>query len=231
MRGIERMRLFRATALLAGACVLLGHAAGEQRVTSSAILDSYERAWGQHDVEGALAVLADNAVITFQSPRSRSLNNRQQIRDFIQNGDLQSAPVLTMGRQVDGNAVNWSERIEDQVLGATDLTVQAIVEGGKIQSLVYRSGRILRSPGIPAASVTPQAAGAALAAVVLLAFGLLSLAGVRSRVTSGSHLRGRMMSDLRLWRASPKRAAYSSSPTLLQVSQCEILAAPQRRRG
>ena len=49
----------------------------------------------------------------------------------------------------------------------------------------------------------PASAGTALAAVVLLGLGLLSLAGERPRANSGSHLRGSLLRDLRQWRARP----------------------------
>jgi hypothetical protein len=207
MHGLERMRLFRAVALVTGAFVLLVHAAMAQSVTPYAVVDSYERAWGQHDVEGALALLADNAVITLQDPRPRSLTGQQQIREYLQSVALQSPPQVTMSRQVDGNQVIWSERLDRQVTGASEVTVHAVVEDGKITSLVYRMGRLVRGPGNSAVAVTTASPGAILGAIVLFGFGLLSLAGVRSRVRSGSNLRGRLMTDLRLWRALPRTSS------------------------
>ena len=204
MHGSERMRLFRASVLVAGAFMLLVHAASAHSVTPSVVVDSYERAWGLQDVDGALALLADDAVITFQDPRVRSLTRRQQIRDFLEGASLQGAPALTMTRQVDANQVTWSERLEGHVLNTAEVTVQAIVEDGKIQSLVYRSGNLIRGPGGPAVAATPEWAGAVLAAVALLGFGLLSLASVRSHVRAGSNLRGRLMADLQHWSATPR---------------------------
>ena len=134
----------------------------------------------------------------------RSLTRRQQIHDFLEGAGLQGAPALTMTRQVDANRVTWSERLEGHVLNTAEVTVQAIVEDGKIQSLVYRSGNLIRGPGGPAVAATPEWSGAVLAAVALLGFGLLSLASVRSHVRAGSNLRGRLMADLQHWSATPR---------------------------
>lgn len=87
------------------------------------------------------------------------------------------------------------------------MTVQAVVEDGKIRSLVYRSGRMVRGPGGLAGTTSPESAGAVLAALVLLGLGLVSLASVRSHVRSGSNLRGRLISDLGHWTSIPKPSA------------------------
>jgi hypothetical protein len=213
MYGVERMRMFRTAALVSGAFLLLVHAAAAQSASPSALVDGYERAWGHQDVDAALALLADNAVVTVQDPTTRSMTSHQQIREFLQNAGLRRAPSLTTARQVDTNTVVWSERIESPTLNANELTVQAVVEDGKIQSLVYRSGHLIRGAGSPADTATPESAAAVLAALLLFGCGLLSLAGVRSRVRSGSNLRGRLMADLRLWSASPKPSL--GAPTLL----------------
>jgi hypothetical protein len=201
MHGIERIRLFRAVALVAGAFLLLVHAAGAQSVTPIAVVDTFARTWGERDIDAALALFADDAVVTLQDARARSLNGRPQIREFLQDATLKAAPQPTSSRQQDGNTVRWSERTEGQIISVSDVTVQAVVHNGKIQSLVYRPGRMVRAQGDrPAAAGTPESAGMALAAVVLLGLGLLSLATVRSRARSGSYLRGRLLSDLRHWR-------------------------------
>jgi len=191
------MRLFRTLALVAGAFLLLVQAAGAQGLNPLAVVDSYERAWAQHDVDGALAHFADNAVVTLHVARTRSLTGRQQIRDFMQSG---SAPVLTSNRQSDGAVVQWSERTEDSRFTTTrDVTVQAVVRDGKIQSLVYRPGRMVGAEAPATSNITPQSAGLALGAVLLLGLGLLSLATIRPRVCSRSKLSGRLLRDLGHW--------------------------------
>jgi hypothetical protein len=205
MHGIERLRIFRALALVIGAFVLLVHAAGAQGVSPCGVLDSYERAWGQQDVDGALALLADNAVVTLHSSRARTLTGRDQIRDFLPSTQLVGPPQLTSSRQVDANTVSWSEHIEGRSFDGADLTVEAIVADGKIQSLIYRPGKLIRGLAPVAANDTPQLGGNVLAALLLLGLGLLSLASAPRQVSGGSNLRGRLMGDLRLWRAAPGR--------------------------
>jgi hypothetical protein len=203
MHGIEHMRLFRALALVAGAFILLVHAAGAQGVSPTAVVDSYERAWGEQNVDAAMAMLTDDAIITLQDARTRALKSPRQIREFLANSGVQAVPVLTSMRQVEGGKVTWSERINyGQSLNAPDVTVEAMVVNGKIQSLVYRPGRLV-SAGQPASTqssdVSRESAAMALAAVLLLGLGLLSLAGVRRRVISSSQLRGRLLRDLHHW--------------------------------
>jgi hypothetical protein len=207
MHGIERMRLFRALALVAGAFILLVHAAGATGVSPCAIVDNYERAWTHQDLDGALAQLADGAVITVHDPRARSLTSRQQITEFLQFTAMRGAPILTAPCQVAGNTVTWSERPDTESLNANEVTVQAVVQNGKIQSLVYRPGRLVQRLTAPASAdkVASESAGLNLAALVLLGLGLLSLATVIPHGRSDSNLRGRLMRELHHWRPSAHR--------------------------
>jgi hypothetical protein len=206
MHGIERMRLFRAIALVGGAFILLVHAAGATGVSPCAVVDSYERAWAQSDFDGALAQLADGAVVTVHDPRARSLASRQQITEFLQYTAIRGAPILTAPCQVAGNTVTWSERPDSEATTTNDLTVQATVLNGKIQSLVYRPGRLVQ----PATPVSPEkivteGAGLNLAALLLLGLGLLSFATVIPHGRSDSNLRGRLLRELRHWRPTAHR--------------------------
>jgi hypothetical protein len=201
MHGIERMRLFRALALVGCAFLLLAHAAVAQSVTPCGIVDSYERAWGQQDLVGAQAQLADDAVIRLEDAHSRLLASRAQIHDFLQGAGLRSVPVLTSSRRVDGDTVIWSERTDGQILNSPDVTVQATIQNGKIQSLIYRPGTLVQAPGNPTNNLSPETAATVMSAVVLLGLGVWSLASARRHVHSSSYLRGRLLRDLRHWRA------------------------------
>jgi hypothetical protein len=204
MHALERMPLFRALALVLAASVLLVHAAHAQGGNPGAVILRYEDAWGQRNVDAALAEFADNAVITLHDARTRTLSGPYQIREFLQDAGLSAPPTLTSNRTVDGNTVSWSERTEanGQILSSAELTVQAVVEDGKITSLVYRPGTLVRGPsgGHAATDMTPESAATALAALVLFGLGLLSLATARPRGGSGSHLRGRLVRHLHGWR-------------------------------
>jgi hypothetical protein len=205
MPSLDRMPLFRALALVAGAFVLLVHAAYAQGTSPGAVIYGYEYALGQQDINGAVGQFADDAVVTLQDARTRSLRGPDQIREFLMGAGFQGAPVLTSNRHVDGSAVTWTERTErpGEVLSGSDLTVQAVVRDGKIQSIVYRPGTLVLAAG-PGTEVTPESAATALLALLLLGLGLLSLATVRPHVRSGSRLRGRLIRNLR--RARPAAA-------------------------
>jgi hypothetical protein len=152
--------------------------------------------------------------MTVNDPRARSLTSRRRVEEFLRSTAMRGAPILTSGWQVVGNAVTWSERPDSEALHTNDVTVQAVVLNGKIQSRVYRPGKVVQAPGESPArvdTVTPEAAGMNLAALVLLGFGLLSFATVFAPVRSNSNLRGRLMHDLRHWRATGARASRSTS--------------------
>jgi hypothetical protein len=204
MHGIERMRLFRAIALVGGAFILLVHAAGATGVSPCAVVDSYERAWAHGDFEGALAQLADGAVLTVHDPRARALSTRLQITEFLQYAAIRGVPILTAPCQVAGSTVTWSERPDSEAMNVNEVTAQAVVLNGKIQSLVYRPGRVVQTPSAPtlADKIASESAGLHLAALVLLGLGLLSLATVIPHGHSDSNLRGRLLRELRHWRPS-----------------------------
>ena len=206
------MPLFRALALVLAASVLLVHAAHAQGGNPSAVILRYEDAWGQRNIDAALAEFADNAVITLHDARTRTLTGPYQIREFLEGAGLGAPPILTSNRTVDGSTVSWSERTEanGQILSSAELTVQAVVQDGKIKSLVYRPGTLVRGPsggGHAATAMSPESATTALAALVLFGLGLLSLATARPCSRSGSQLRGRLVRHLRGWQPRVRQPA------------------------
>ena len=202
MHGLERMPLFRALALVIAASVLLVHAAHAQGGNPSAVVSRYEDAWSDRDIDAALNQFAEDAVITLHDARTRTLSGSYQIREFLRASSLGSLPTLTTVRHIDGTTVTWSERTQTngQVLSSAELTVEAVVEDGKIKSLVYRPGTLVSGSTSAATEMTPESAATALAALVLFGLGLLSLATARPRMGSGSHLRGRLVRHLYGWR-------------------------------
>ena len=211
MHAIERLRLFRALALVGAAFVLLVNAAFAQGVSPYGVIESYERDAVQQDLDAALARFGETAVVTLYGQRTRTLTSRDQIRDFLDANRGLQPPVLTSSRHVDGNLVSWSERIPaTEVAAARDRTVQATVADGKIQSLSYRPGRSANLDGPTAPTVTPASAGLALGGVLLLGIGLLTLATVRQRVRSGSNLSGKLLSELSGYVPSRNRPTASA---------------------
>ena len=119
-------------------------------------------------------------------------------------------PILTAPCQVAGNTVTWSERPDREAANTNDLTVQATVLNGKIQSLVYRPGRLVQ-PATPvsAEKIVTEGAGLNLAALLLLGLGLLSFATLIPHGRSDSNLRGRLLRELRHWRPTAHRQPTS----------------------
>jgi ketosteroid isomerase-like protein len=206
VHALERMRLFRSLAFVAAAFLLLVQAARAQGISPSVVVSRFERYWGQHDLDAALAQFSDDAVVTIQDTRPRTSAGPEQIRQFLESARLRSPPMLTTPRQVDGASVTWSEHTErpGQIVSGTELTVRASVRDGKIESLTFRPGTLVPGPvALQATDDTSDSAALALGALVLLGVGLLSLATVRSHVRAGSILRGRLLQDLRAWRRTP----------------------------
>ncbi|MBV9546261.1 MAG: hypothetical protein JOY61_17975, partial [Chloroflexi bacterium] len=91
-----------------------------------------------------------------------------------------------------------------QGLAGFQVTVDAVVQEGKIHSLSYSAfGQAAAQPiVIDSRGQVPAAAG--LASVLLLLLGVVALAstGVGRAVGAPSTLRGRLMQDLRGWSAA-----------------------------
>jgi hypothetical protein len=156
---------------------------------------------------------AANAVVTFERGRPQGFTGKSEIREFLKALDASSPPVLTATpKQATPNAktITWSER--DQRDPPRVLTGEAVVEGGKITSLVYRAGTLVPTETSSVSDVTPLPTGALLGAVVLFGVGLVSLLTARSRRASGSKLRGRLVRQLGSWRRLRRRSANPSTP-------------------
>jgi len=84
------------------------------------------------------------------------------------------------------------------------VTVEAVVQDGKIHSLAYLTGNQPQriDPSLEGRAQLPASAG--LAAVVLVMLGVLGVASLsfRRRLTAPSSLQGRMLEDLQGWSAA-----------------------------
>ena len=199
------MRLGRAlllVLLLLGARTWLIEA---QVMDPPVIVEAFERARGQRNVDTALSYFADDAVVRLVERGTVTFNGKTEIRRFLQNVGIRTPPLVTSNRHVVGNTVTWNERDQGQLLSAVDLAVEAVVQDGKIKSLVYRvaappvaESRTVDGPArLPAAFAL--AGVVALGAVLLLAASL----GPR-RGAPGSTLHGKLMSGLGAWRPAQR---------------------------
>jgi hypothetical protein len=206
----ERVRLFRALALMLASGLLFGYATGAYGLDPPRVVDAFGRARGQGDLEAALNHIADNAVVRFERGRPQGFAGKNEIRQFLQTLDATSPPVVTATpKQAASNVITWSERTQQDPPRV--LTGEAVVEGGKITSLVYRAGTLVPTEAASKSSAAPLPTGALLAAVVLFAIGLVSLLTVRSRRVARSALRGRLLGHLGHWRLR-RRSASPSRP-------------------
>jgi hypothetical protein len=204
--------------MLVGAVLVVssGVVASLARAQSSgdpaAVITAYEMARNRHDLEAALAYFADDATI---SQRSATFAGKDEIRKFLDGVSSRSRFVVVSDRRVNGTRITWTERSggsgpvvqtqmsQPQGLGPNALasgatpssfvvTVEAVVQDGKIRSLVYMA---VSSP----ARVDTAIDGRQLPAFV----GVLLIASISlRRSTSASTLQGRLMQDLQGWSAA-----------------------------
>jgi len=175
-------------------------AVAAQVIDPPVIVDSFERARNQKNVDAALAYFADDAVVRLVERGTVTFTGRTEIRRFLQNVGVRSPAVVTSNRHVVGNTVTWTERDQGQLMTAIDLTVEAFVQDGKIKSLVYRvaapAAADARAADGPARLPAVFALGA-VAALGLLLLGVASLAPRRR--ASSSTLHGKLVSALGEW--------------------------------
>ncbi|HEY3058562.1 MAG TPA: nuclear transport factor 2 family protein [Chloroflexota bacterium] len=164
------------------------------------IVEAFERARGQRNVDTALAYFADDAVVRLIERGTVSFNGKAEIRRYLQSVGIRTPPLVTSNRHVVGNMVTWNERDQGQLLTAIDLTVEAVVQDGKIKSLVYRVATPPALDTRPVEGPTRLPALFALAGVVVLGTLLLLAASLGPRRRApGSTLHGKLMSSLGDW--------------------------------
>jgi hypothetical protein len=108
-------------------------ASEEQPTDPAEVMDAYTAAINAHDVEGALALVDDEAV--YGRPTGQ-FNGKEEIRGFIEGLVARDVHIELLGeRQVEGEQVSWQSRItlndpEDEFINNSD----SIVRDGKIVS-------------------------------------------------------------------------------------------------
>jgi hypothetical protein len=185
------------------------------------VIAAYEMARNRRDVDTALTFFSDSAVV---SQRNTSFVGKEDIRKFLDGMAARSRFVVVSDRKVSGNRVTWTERpglasgsstsgnqppqgrspgLSGTFVGANSFTisVEAVVQDGKIQSLAYTFGGqpAQTDPSLDGRAQLPAVVG--LAGVLTLLLSLLMLASTSFRRGSpvSSSLRGRLMHDLQGW--------------------------------
>jgi hypothetical protein len=172
---------------------------------AGAVVNAFESASAQGDVEAALDHFADDAVVTLQTRSTQAYAGRDQVRIFLQAVLLRSRSLMRSTLHVDGPLVTWTER-DEQPRQAFDARVQAIVRSGRIVSLLYQLGDPLGLSAAPVESgrelptVTwPVAFGIGGLVMLILAFSLPP-----RRRESRSALQGRLLVAMRRIEKPPR---------------------------
>ena len=175
--------------------------AAAQTPDPASVIDAFEAARNRRDFDAAVALFADDAVITDAS--SRSFTGKDEIRRFLQGMLGRGRFAVITNRRVDSYHVAWTERPAGQMLSGVELAAEAVVYDGKIRMLAY-DGSV--SAGRADVAIDPRAqlpALLGLAAVLLVMGGLLiatSIGGPAAHSAApSSHLRGRLLRELRGW--------------------------------
>jgi hypothetical protein len=176
----------------------------------SMVVEAFERARGAEDVDGAMALFTDSAVVTMEGRTNEAFTGQAQLRTYMQTIGTRFQIVMRSRPVVQGAIVTWTER--DQFFGhILDATVIAVVSGGKIVSLTYRDNQLDAPRGQLAAPDQTRGIPAIVwpVGLVIVSGLLLGLTfGRPRRKASVSQLDGRLLLALQHQRvASLKKAA------------------------
>jgi SnoaL-like domain len=205
---------------IAGACIAVvalvplrwaRPAAAQAGPDPSVVVNGFEQARNQRDVDATLAFFADDATLTDRT--QRVYRGRDEIRGYFQQlaARGRGLTLTTANVRINGPQVSWIERPPSPNGGGFEIGVDAMIRDGKIRSMVYTASAAQRlDTNVDGRSTFPALIG--LIAVLLTlaaAAGLLSAAGTGPVPGRGSHLRGRLVTELATWRADQRRSLLS----------------------
>jgi hypothetical protein len=201
-------------------------ARAQSAVDPTSVITDYETARNHHDIDAALSYFADDASI---SQRATVFSGKDDLRRFVEVMTMRAQFIVVSDRHASGDHVIWTERstgfgsgqgigsqgygVRSQVpapamgmpgLAGGLVSVDAVVEDGKIQSLTYMPGTQAQLRIDPSADgrTLPAMAGFGIVALVLAAALALAWVGVGRSRSAASSMRGRMMSGLESWTAA-----------------------------
>ncbi len=205
-------------ACLVASGVLVTLARAQASGDPAAVLAAYETARNQRDLDLALSYFADDATLT---QRNTTFAGKTDIRKFLEGFSTRARFNTVSDRQVSGNRVTWTERTsgpgtESQtrppqgfsagVPGATAFTisVEAIVQDGKIRSLTYLPANQAPRGDLvdDGRAQLPAAVGLGAIVSLFVAIVLVASLGLRRGTTAASTLQGRLLHGLQGWSAA-----------------------------
>jgi hypothetical protein len=197
------MPVVRLIATLVAVIVGTGQAASAQPVDPAAIVDTFERARIERNVDAAQAQFADDAVITVQGLQTQSYVGHDQVRVYLQTLGIEYQPIMRSAPKVEGARVSWTERDQGPTQ-AVDATIQVMVFSDHIVSMMYHSGTAfgVATPTSTASAPTPPRelpSAAWPAGLLVVGLGVLAVASRRPRSTP-SPLDGRLLSRMQRFR-------------------------------
>jgi hypothetical protein len=177
-------------------------AAAQPAGDPTAIVTAFETARNRGDIDTALSYFADDATI---SQRATVFTGKDEIRRYLESSLARARSVQVTNRRVSGIQLTWQERpTSGQTVNPFEISVQAVVQDGKIKALIYNGGGGQARVEQTADGRGQLPAVLGLGSVVLVMSGVLLVAST-SLGGGGlppSRLRGRLMHDLRGWRAA-----------------------------
>jgi hypothetical protein len=218
-------------AFLIGSGVVASMAKAQPSADPAAVITAYEMARNRQDIDTALSFFADDATIT---QRTTIYSGKDEIRKFLDGVATRSRFVVVSDRRTIGNQVSWTERSGGPGPGpapqsagprplqaqapqvpqgpngapatsnAVTVTVEAVVQDGKIHSLSYMSGiaPARTDPSLDGRAQLPASVGLGAVLVVLLGVVMVASVGFGRARTGASTLQGRLMEDLQGWSAA-----------------------------
>ncbi len=181
----------------------------------SLVVEAFQRARGANDVDGALALFSNSAVVSMEGRTTEAYRGPTQLRTYMQTIGTRFQIVMRSRPLVEGNTVTWTER--DEFFGhALDATVVAVVNEGHIVSLSYRDTQL----GLSRAELAAQAGGSRPLDIPTIAWpiGISVLSGLllgivfgrRRRKESVSQLDGRLLVALQRTHRSKERLSRAA---------------------
>ncbi|HYW86428.1 MAG TPA: nuclear transport factor 2 family protein [Chloroflexota bacterium] len=166
-----------------------------------AVVSAYEMARNRGDFDMAVSYFADDGTL---SQRNAVYTGREEIRRYLEASAGRGRFVVMSNRRLNGNRLAWTERPAGQNINSIEVTVEAVVQDGRIKALVYNGAvPALRSDtAADGRAQLPALVGLASVVLLLSSVILVASAGLWHSTAPQSRLRGRMLHDLQVWRAA-----------------------------